>query len=53
MQVTFCRLIRADRVEFLMHVSNERDPKGESAVLAPQPPLSTDQMLGIVTSDRW
>ena len=46
-------LIRADGVEFLMHVSNERDPKGESRVLAPQPPLTTDQMVSIVTSDRW
>ena len=46
-------LIRADGVEFLMHVSNERDPKGESAVLAPEPPLTTDQLVEIVSSDRW
>jgi hypothetical protein len=46
-------LVRGDGVEFLMHVSNQRDPKGESAVLAPQPPLTTGQMVSIVTSDRW
>ncbi|HJQ44445.1 MAG TPA: hypothetical protein VJ831_15255 [Jatrophihabitantaceae bacterium] len=46
-------LIRGDGVEFLMHVSNERDPKGASSVLAPKPPLTTDQMVSIVTSDRW
>jgi hypothetical protein len=46
-------LVRADGVEFLMHVSNQRDPKGESAVLAARPPLTTDQMVSVVTSDRW
>ena len=46
-------LIRADGVEFLMHVSNERDPKGESAVLGDHPPLSLDQMAQILRSDRW
>jgi hypothetical protein len=46
-------LIRPDGVEFLMHVSNERDPKGESAVLAAHPPLTVDDMAGILTSDRW
>ncbi len=46
-------LIRPDGVEFLMHVSNERDPKGESSVLAAQPPLTTQQMTAIVTSSRW
>lgn len=46
-------LVRSDGVEFLMHVSNERDPKGESPVLAPQPPLTTEQMVSIVTSERW
>jgi hypothetical protein len=46
-------LIRSDGVEFLMHVSNERDPKGESSVLAAHPPLSVDDMAGILTSDRW
>jgi hypothetical protein len=46
-------LVRSDGVEFLMHLSNERDPKGDSDVLAPQPPLTADQMKSIVTSDRW
>jgi hypothetical protein len=46
-------LVRADGVEFLMHVSNERDPKGDSTVLSAHPPLSTDQMAAIVTSVRW
>jgi hypothetical protein len=46
-------LIRPDGVEFLMHTSNERDPKGESAVLADHPPLSIDDMVAILTSNRW
>lgn len=46
-------LIRADGVELLMHVSNQRDPKGESEVMAPEPPLTTEQMVSIVSSDRW
>lgn len=46
-------LVRADGVEILMHVSNVRDPKGQSELLAPEPPLTTDQMVAIVTSDRW
>lgn len=46
-------LVRPDGVEFIMHVSNERSPKGDSAVLAAQPPLTRAQMTAIVTSDRW
>lgn len=46
-------LVRSDGVEFLMHVSNERDPKGASPVLSAQPPLSRQQMVSIVTSERW
>jgi hypothetical protein len=46
-------LVRGDGVEILMHVSNQRDPKGESAVLAPKPPLTTDQMVSIVESPGW
>ncbi|TDQ00929.1 hypothetical protein [Labedaea rhizosphaerae] len=46
-------LVRKDGVEVLMHVSNERDPKGESQILSPKPPLSTDQMIKIVTSPQW
>jgi hypothetical protein len=45
--------INADGVEFLMHLSNERDPKGASAVLAPQPPMTLQQLGALVTSDRW
>jgi hypothetical protein len=46
-------LVRPDGVTFLMHVSNERSPKGASQVLAAHPPLTTDQLVAIVTSDRW
>jgi hypothetical protein len=46
-------LIRPDGVEILMHISNQRSPKGSSDVLAQQPPLTADQLVGIVTSDRW
>jgi hypothetical protein len=46
-------LVRSDGVEFLMHVSNERSPKGASDVLATHPPLTTRQMTAIVRSDRW
>lgn len=52
--VTFqADLIRPDGVEFLMHVSNERDPKGAGPVLAAHPPISLDRMTAIVTSERW
>jgi len=37
----------------LMHISNMGDPKGADGVLAPQPPLTRDQLTAIVTSDRW
>ena len=46
-------LVRKDGVEFLMHVSNQRDPKGPSTILSPRPPLTTDQMVKIVTSEQW
>jgi hypothetical protein len=46
-------LIWADGTEFLLHVSNARDPKGESALMSAHPPLTTDQMAAIVTSHRW
>ena len=45
--------VTADHREFVMHVSNQADPKGESAQLAPRPPLTTDEMIAIVTSDKW
>jgi hypothetical protein len=46
-------LIRPDGTEFLMHVSNESDPKGESPVLADRPPLTIDQMVALVASPLW
>jgi hypothetical protein len=46
-------LIRSDGVEFLMHLSNERDPKGASPVLAASPPMTKAQLTALVTSDRW
>jgi hypothetical protein len=46
-------LVRPDGAEFIMHMSNERSPKGASDVLAARPPLTTRQMTAIVTSDRW
>ena len=46
-------LVRTDGVELLMHVSNQRDPKGDSEILSPKPPLDTDQMIKMVTSTEW
>lgn len=46
-------LLRADGVEFIMHLSNLHDPKGAGPKLAPKPPLTLAQMVEIVTSDRW
>jgi hypothetical protein len=46
-------LVRPDGAEFIMHVSNERSPKGASDVLGAHPPLTTRQMIAIVTSDLW
>jgi hypothetical protein len=46
-------LLRPDGVMFLMHTSNEPDPKGAGQPLAAHPPLTTDQMVSIVTSERW
>ena len=45
-------VIRSDGVAILLRVSNESDPQGGD-VLAPEPPLTTDQMTSIVTSDLW
>lgn len=44
---------RADGFKLTMYVSNELDSKGGGDVLAPRPPLTTDQMVTILTSDRW
>jgi hypothetical protein len=46
-------LVRPDGIDFHMHVSNERDPKRGSDVLAAHPPLSIDDMVAIFTSNRW
>lgn len=46
-------LTDSDGRVILMHISNMDDPKGAGGVLAPQPPLTTDQLTAIVTSDRW
>jgi hypothetical protein len=45
--------VRADGFEFIMHISNETDPKGDSTVTAATPPLTPEQLTQIVTSDRW
>ncbi|WP_158848645.1 hypothetical protein [Saccharothrix deserti] len=47
------KLIRPDGVVFTMHLSNQRSPKGSGEQLAPQPPLTIDQLIAIATSDRW
>jgi hypothetical protein len=44
--------VRSDGVEFIMHVSNAADPKGAGPV-GTKPPLTLQQMVAIVTSDRW
>jgi hypothetical protein len=46
-------LTDADGRVILMHISNMGDPKGADGVLAPQPPLTADQLTAIVTSDLW
>jgi len=46
-------LVRPDGTVILMHISNQADPKGAGEIYAPEPPLTTDQLKAIVTSDRW
>jgi hypothetical protein len=46
-------VIRPDGVTTLMHLSNLSDPKGAGELLATQPPLTTNQMVEIVTSEAW
>lgn len=49
-------LARPDGGRLDMHVSNWRwspEGSGSGEVLAPRPPLTIDQMIAIVTSDRW
>jgi hypothetical protein len=51
--VTFqAQFVRANGRSALMHVSNERDPKGESAKLSVTPPLTTAQVASIVRSPK-
>ncbi|MEU4746373.1 hypothetical protein AB0G02_38755, partial [Actinosynnema sp. NPDC023658] len=50
---------RPDGTMILLRVGNQEDPQGAvpgspgSAVYAPQPPLTLDQLKAIVTSDKW
>jgi hypothetical protein len=46
-------VLHADGNMFDMHVSNQRSPKGASDKLGTRPPLTTDQMVAILTSERW
>lgn len=47
------QLNRRDGAVILIHLSNESDPKGMSAVTAPRVPLSTDQLTTFVASKQW
>lgn len=47
------RLQRADGLSITIHVSNRQNPKGMGGLTADQPPLTVDQLVQIVTSDRW
>lgn len=46
-------VVRPDGTTILMHVSNDRDPKGAGGQSAPRPPLTIEQMTAIVTSPFW
>jgi hypothetical protein len=46
-------LVRTNGDTISMHVSNNSAPKGNGDVIAPRPPLTTDQMIAIVTSELW
>ncbi|MBP2328460.1 hypothetical protein JOF56_008845 [Kibdelosporangium banguiense] len=52
-------LKRPDGTRVLMHVGNQEDPGGAvinspgGKILAPQPPLTLDQLKTLVTSDKW
>ena len=45
--------VRPDGTHFIMSSSNERDPKGDSEKLADAPPYTADQIIAILTSDKW
>ncbi len=46
-------VVRPDGADVSMHLSTERDPKGQSTVTASHVPLTIAQMIGFVTSYRW
>lgn len=45
--------VRTDGAEILMFVSNQDDPKGDSAKLGTNVPLTLTQLSSIVRSTRW
>ncbi|HVK22481.1 MAG TPA: hypothetical protein VM677_14075 [Actinokineospora sp.] len=45
--------VRPDGVVVGIHVSNISSPKGNGTKLAPRPPLTLDQVIAIISSDRW
>lgn len=47
------RLHRADGLSITLHVSNRHNPKGMGGLTGDRPPLTVDQLVGIVTSDLW
>lgn len=46
-------LVRNDGADILIHLSTQRDPKGQSTVTSTELPLTVDQLIAFVTSDRW
>jgi hypothetical protein len=46
-------ITRPGDVSIELFVSNDRSTKGSGELIAPQPPLTLDQLVEIVTSDRW
>jgi hypothetical protein len=46
-------VLRPDGAEIVFHLSTENDPKGQRTVTATQLPLTVEQMISFVTSERW
>lgn len=46
-------LVRKDGADILIHLSTQRDPKGQSTVTSTELPLTVDQLIAFVSSDRW
>lgn len=46
-------LVRSDGADILVHLSTQRDPKGLSTVTSTELPLTVDQLIAFVRSDRW